>query len=113
MAAWEPTAQGATVGHDGPEGGFIERDESTPSGIRLIFEADASRSFYSVTCFIPDWLMHARFFDKREDALFAYEAMRVPLEELARALPERRPPPGHADTFAAGAKLAEFTVRFP
>lgn len=113
MEQWEITAGGSTIGQSGPEGGFIERDESTARGLRILLETEPSRSFYSVTCFIPDWLVHPRFFDSREAAEAAYAEMRIPLEELAGQIPELRPPPAHPDTYAAGQKLAAFTVRFP
>lgn len=112
MDQWVVTASGATIGQAGPEGGFIERDESTDRGVRILLEAEAERSFYSVTSYIPDWMAHPRFFDTRAAAEAAYEEMKQPLLELAAEVPELRPRPGAPETYAVGAKLAAFTVRF-
>lgn len=109
---YEQTAGGATLGQEGPEGGTIVRDESTPRGVRILLEGDPGRSFYSVTCIIPDWLVHPRFFDAEGPAVAALEEMKAPLEALGRTLPEARPPPGHPDTWAAGARLTAFISRF-
>ena len=113
MSTWKPTAGGATIGQPGPEGGVIDRDESTSEGLRILLESDPARNFYSVTCVIPEWLVHPRFFDARGPADLAYEEMKAPLRELAAQIPFPRPPPGSKETWEAGAKLSAFTTRFP
>lgn len=112
MNPWLATADGATVGQCGPEGGLIVLDESTSTGVRLLLEEAPERSFYSVTAIIPDWMVHPRFFDTRAAADLAYEEMRAPLLALSNDLPVPRPPPGHKDTYAGGAKLAAFMTRY-
>lgn len=110
--SYSATADGATLGQAGPEGGTIVRDEATSRGVRILLEADAGRSFYSVTCIIPDWLVHPRFFDAPGLAEAALEEMKGPLVALAATLPETRPPPGDPETWAAGTRLTAFISRF-
>lgn len=106
------TAGGTTLGSDGPQGGFISRDESTERGVRILLEEDPSRGFWSVTCAIPEWFAYPRVFDSAEAANRAYEEMRGPLVELAEGVPLHRAKPGTDEAYAAGAKLSAFMTRF-
>ncbi|MBX5484607.1 MAG: hypothetical protein IRZ16_22515 [Myxococcaceae bacterium] len=109
---WTQTADGSTLGQPGPEGGVIARDESAARGVRLLVEEDPSRTFYSVTAMIADWMAHARFFDNRADADRAFEEMKPALMELAAKLPEVRPPPADPETWRNGALLSAFVTHF-
>lgn len=111
---WQLTLGGHTLGLPGQEGGTLIRDESLGEDrARLMLEEDAARGFWALTCTVPGWLVHTRYFTCGAEAHAALEAMRPEVEALVLALPaapER--PPGEA-TREAGARLADFLVRFP
>lgn len=109
---WKPTAEGTTLGTEGPHGARIVRDESTERGTRIMLEEDPSRDFYVITSGIPEWLNYDRYFDAKDKASRAYEEMRGALLTLAAEVPLRRSPPGTKEIFDIGAKLTAFTVRF-
>ncbi|RYZ38921.1 MAG: hypothetical protein EOO71_22035 [Myxococcaceae bacterium] len=108
---WSEYASGSTLGGEGSQGGIVVRDEGLRDNLRLTYEVDEARSFYSITCGIAGWLRHPRFFDNADAAVRAFEDMKPALEELGAKLTEGGPR-STADGQAVGHLLAAFVVRF-
>ncbi|MDC0706885.1 hypothetical protein POL68_00200 [Stigmatella sp. ncwal1] len=100
------------MGLPGAQGGLITRDEAYAGRVRLTLEQDEDRSFYALTCGIPEWLSHSRFFGSADEATAAFEAMRPALVELWSRLPAGGPRSSPDAARLAGPLLAAFVARF-
>lgn len=108
---WTPYEDGGSLGWAGSQGGTITRDELYAGQVRLTYEVDDSRSFHALTCLVPGWLLHHRFFDNAAEALAAFEDMKPALRELHARLKEGGPQ-SQAEARDAGPLLASFLARY-
>ena len=79
MTNWKPYNNGQSVGTDGPEGDKILKDEIKSIIARITIKQ--SPQYVSVTCSVPGWIEHTRFYKELTDAQREYDQMK---EELAK-----------------------------
>jgi hypothetical protein len=82
VGAWYPFAEGATLGHSGPENGAIVLDEEHPRGARIMLEKEVARARFAITCAVYGWMCHARHFATESEARAAYAVMKRSLGTL-------------------------------
>lgn len=83
-SGWVAVEGGATLGHNGSEGGIIWKDEEHTDGARITLERDSLMGApFALTCGIYGWMVHTRFFADEPTALAQYEAMKPVLAEIA------------------------------
>ena len=104
---WIAAEGGATIGHTGPEGGEIERDEEHPDGARITLEQDTLLGVpFAITCAVYGWLVQTRFFADEPTAVQQFGAMKPALAEIAGLVV--------AERSAEAADAADrFTEQFP
>jgi hypothetical protein len=94
---WEPGDGEAT------EGGTVVRTEEMPFWSLITLERDCHRSIpFAITCGIYNAMMHTVYRSTLEDAVAAYDAMKLELERLV-----------DVDTSVFFDELSAFVERFP
>jgi hypothetical protein len=98
----------------GTEGGVIVRDEAhDPYGARITLERDASAAPFAITCGLYGWMLHTRFFRTRDDAMPAYDAMKVELSALVSLVPSEADPEVDAKCRTLIDAIGDFVGRNP
>jgi hypothetical protein len=83
-STWLPAEDGATIGHTGPEGGEIWKDEEHPDGARVTLERDALLGApFALTAAVYGWLVQTLFYADEPTALQQFEAIKPQLAAIA------------------------------
>jgi hypothetical protein len=90
MTNWKPYNNGQSIGTAGPEGDKILRDEIRAVVARVTIKQ--SPNYISVTCSIPGWIEHTRFFKEIEDAQRDYDQMKEELGKIVNVITSTNDP---------------------
>lgn len=82
MTSWRPFDDGRTIGETGSECGRIVRDEEHEGGARITLEEGGLSAPWSLTCGVYGWMVHTRFFSRREDAAAEISPMKIAIAEI-------------------------------
>lgn len=113
--AWRPFVdQDGNREERGTEGGVIVLDEAhDPHGARITLERDAKAAPFAITCGLYGWMFHTRFFKTLDEAMQAYEAMKVELSVLVSLVPFETDPEVDAKCRALTDAIGGFIGRNP
>jgi hypothetical protein len=103
---WSPFNGGRSLGLVGSESGVILLDDEFVGGARITMERDCKSAPFAITCGVPGWMVHTRFFPSEADAQAEYEKMKTALATLTRVLDV-------GDLGEAGDACAQFVATFP
>lgn len=84
MVGWSKFNNSATLGQPGSEQGVIVADEEHSDGARITLERDGVVAPWAITCGVYGAMVHTRFFGNEAEAYAAFDAMKQPLDALAR-----------------------------
>ncbi len=109
---WRVFIGGSTIGTQGTEG-VILCDEEHTDGARITLEKNGIAAPYAVTCGIPGWLVHTRFFQTERTARKAFKAMKAGLASVLCIIPREEDVTDGTKLMQVNAALADFMERFP
>jgi hypothetical protein len=110
---WQSFDQGRTIGKSGSETGVILLDEEHADGARITLERDGRFAAFAITCGIFGWMVHTRFFAKKEDARRAYEDMKQALDSIIQSIPLKSDPDHDTKIEATTRTINEFVEHYP
>lgn len=110
---WHSFDKGYTINQIGSEDGVIIRDEEQLGAARITLEKNSRTSPFAITCGIYGWLVHTRFFLKKEEAQAAFEEMQFELDNILQIIPEESDSNIQLKTLQVSTALSEFIKRFP
>jgi hypothetical protein len=112
MMGWREFSVGSSIGKTGSEGGAIVADESYDDEARITLERSTRLALFAITCGVSGWLVHTRFFESEAEARSQFDAMKVALARLAKAVrsvADMQP----NDTSRIGQLCQDFVEEFP
>ncbi|HTV81147.1 MAG TPA: hypothetical protein VME18_00745 [Acidobacteriaceae bacterium] len=109
LRSWCDFENGATLGSQGSESGFILLDEEYLHAARITLERATRVAPFAITCGVYGRLLHTRYFGPQARALSEYAAMKNVLQEIVDGFDSDAP---RMRTRAQQA-LEEFTEKFP
>lgn len=74
---WHPFDGGRSIGETGSEDGQILRDEEHEGGARITLEEGGGTAPWSITCGVYGWMVHTRFFSRKDQAEADFAAMKT------------------------------------
>jgi hypothetical protein len=77
---------GGTIGTVGSERGTIVADEIHDGGARITLECATRLAPFAITCGLPGWLVHTRFFESEAEARSQLDTMKVALARITEAV---------------------------
>lgn len=84
MTTWKPYNSGQTIGTLGTQGDKILRDEIKAVVARITIKQ--AEQYISVSCSIPGWIEHTRFFKEISDAQREYDLMKDELGKIVAVI---------------------------
>jgi hypothetical protein len=109
---WREFSVGSSIGTSGSEGGTIVADESYDDEARITLERSTRQAPFAITCGVSGWLVHTCFFESEAEARSQFEAMKVALARLTKAVRSTDDTQAN-NTSLIGRLCQEFAEEFP
>lgn len=111
--SWEAFDNGQSIGELGGEDGVIERDDAFKGMARITLESNTLLAPFTVTCNIFGWMVHTRYFGKRNIADSEFEKMKPELARISALLPGDPGDLADQDFADLTQELKMFVEKFP